>query len=113
MTQILHICQSCVSGAPSDEALAALQASLTKAGVDAAVRSADCLGVCKAPTCLSLQDAGRASYVFSSVDLKTDTDDIIATCQHYAGAEAGWIEDARACGRLRNCLVARLPALGR
>ena len=70
-----------------------------------------CMGACESPVSLGLQGAGRASYVFAGVQPTQDAADIAATCQTYLDAPAGWIEDARPCGRLRDCLRARLPAL--
>ncbi len=71
----------------------------------------DCMGACDAPVALGLQAIGRAGYVFAGLDPGPDADDIARTCQTYLDAPDGWIEDARGCGRLRDCLRARLPAL--
>ena len=75
------------------------------------LRTVACMGACESPVSLGLQGAGRASYVFAGVRPVQDAADIAATCQTYLDAPAGWIEDARPCGRLRDCLRARLPAL--
>ena len=58
-----------------------------------------------------MQAKGRASYVFSDIDLKKNAKDIAQTCQVYLTVPKGWIEDAHPCGRLRYCLRARIPAL--
>ena len=76
-----------------------------------AVKAVQCLGGCADPVSIGLQGAGLASYVFSGVDLDTDRADILATCGLYLDSPDGWIEDARPCGRLRNCLRARIPAI--
>ena len=70
-----------------------------------------CLGVCSAPTSLTLQSEKRASYIFTDIDLKRDQADIIATCRLYLDSDNGWIEDARECGRLRHLLHAKIPAI--
>ena len=115
MTQILHICQSCLATKsakpPSDEALADLQSKFSATGMDVIVKPVDCLNVCDAPAAIALQAPGKASYVFSGVDVSGDADDILATCEAHAEAESGWISNALGCGRLRFCLVARVPAI--
>ena len=114
VTQTLHICQSCLpikdASPPSDADLISLQEKLQAAGLDISVRSVDCLNVCNAPAALSLQAPKRASYVFSGVDIQSDSDDILATCIEHLKSDAGWITQAMACGRLRFCLVARIPS---
>ena len=115
MTQMLHICQSCLATKsakpPSDEALVDLQSKISASGLDVMVQPVDCLNVCDAPTAIALQAPGKASYVFSGIDVSADADDILATCIVHGEAEAGWITNALGCGRLRFCLVARLPAI--
>lgn len=115
MSQILHICQSCLgtdtAKPPSDRELAALQAKFIAADMNVTVARVDCLNVCDAPAAISLQAADKASYVFSGIDITADAEDIVATCKAHAKAEMGWITDASECGRLRFCLVARLPSL--
>lgn len=66
---------------------------------------------CARPVSLALQSPERATYFFGGVDLEADVADIVATLRAYLDAPKGWIEDARPCGRLRFCLVGRVPAL--
>ena len=114
MQQILHICTNCLptdtASAPDDTNLVALQNKLQASGLDIIVKPVDCLNVCSAPAAMSLQAAGLASYVFSDINVEEDGEAILATCKAHLNAESGWIEDATQCGRLRFCLVARLPA---
>lgn len=70
-----------------------------------------CIGACVEPIAIGLQGEGLATYVFSGLNLREDADDIAATCQAYLAARKGWILDAHPCGRLRDCLRARLPTL--
>lgn len=70
-----------------------------------------CIGACAEPVVIGLQGEGLASYVFSGLNLREDADDIAATCETYLMCRKGWIIDAHPCGRLRDCLRARLPAL--
>lgn len=110
MTQLLlHLCKDCLK-APGD-AQAALQNAVEKGMPgQVTVRLSACLERCDTPVALAMQRESGAGYVFSGVDPVADQDDIVATCQTYLESPAGWIEDARPCGRLRFCLAARLPA---
>lgn len=107
MTAIVHLCSTCRAGPLP---LADLAAALLDAGIDAELRAHPCLNVCAAPVALSLQGRGRATCLFSGVDPEADRDDIIATIRAWQAAPAGWIDDARPCGRLRHRLVGRVPA---
>lgn len=91
----------------------ALKAAIEDAGLAAAVELAEqsCFNACEAPTALSLQGPGRATYFFTGVKPLQDVGDILATLRLYLAAPDGWIEDARPCGRLRHCLAGRVPAL--
>ena len=62
------------------------------------------------PTAISFRAKGKAAYLFSGIDPATDHDDILAFADLYQAADDGWIEDARPCGRLRFCLIGRIPA---
>jgi len=108
----LLLCATC-DGADRDGDRSAISKALNGQGLGARVRLAlvDCMGACKHPVSLGLQGEGRASYVFAGVRPQQDADDIAGTCQTYLNAPGGWIEDAHPCGRLRDCLRARLPAL--
>jgi predicted metal-binding protein len=113
---VLHLCATCL-GTLGPEAAGTLperlRARLAQAGLGTrtALRLADCLGACELPLPLGLQGPGRATYLFAGLRPEDDLDDIAATCRAYLDADAGWIEDARPCGRLRHCLRARIPAL--
>lgn len=114
MDQIrLLICSSCSGTRDRAAEKQAMQAALSRAGLDDRVALSDhaCFSSCAEPAALALQSAGRASYVFSGINVVADADDIAATCRTYLDSPGGWIEDARPCGRLRMCLRARIPAL--
>ena len=100
---ILSFCRDCLGSAPD---------MLTEALRDLPVRMrlADCLGRCDAPQALALEGRGLAAYLFDGIDAEADAADIAATCKAVLEADAGWIEDARPCGRLRHRLVTRVPA---
>lgn len=75
-----------------------------------AVEMTGCLGVCADPVTLAAQADGRATYVFSGLGAG-DAAEVAAFVAAYRAAPAGWIEDARPLGRLRHCMVTRVPAL--
>lgn len=91
----------------------AVETALKRIGLADSVQIADhtCFSTCAEPTSVALQSVGGASYVFSGINVVSDAADIAATCQTYLNSPAGWIEDARPCGRLRLCLRARIPAI--
>jgi len=103
MTWRLVICAGCGgTGAALAKAL--------RAALDVEVALAPCLSVCADPVTLAAQGTGRATYVFSGLGL-ADLADVRAFAAAYEAAPAGWIEDARPLGRLRHCLVTRVPAM--
>ncbi|WP_298855080.1 DUF1636 family protein [uncultured Paracoccus sp.] len=104
----LHICQSC-GGADWSRLYAALDAAGLAGRVH--VHAQDCMNGCARPVSVALQSPGRATCFFVGVDPDGDAADIVATLRAYLAAPAGWIEDARSCGRLRLCLMGRVPAL--
>lgn len=108
----LLLCATC-NGAGRDGDQKAIKMALAQAGLGDQVKvdMVDCMGACEKPVTLGLQGAGRASYVFAGVRPQQDADDIVRTCAAYLAAQAGLIKDAHPCGRLRDCLRARLPAL--
>ena len=75
------------------------------------VDQVECMGACAEPMALALQAEGRASYLFSGLNPTTDVTDVLATCRVFLSSPRGWITDARPCGRLRDRLRARIPAL--
>jgi len=100
----LVICDTCLDGA--GKALAAAVAALVP---EIRVETASCLNVCDRPIALALSGAGRDSYLFAGVDPGRDVDDLAALLRLYLRA-APTITDARPAGRLRHCLVGRIPA---
>jgi len=84
--------------------------ALRKARPELRIERTACLSVCAAPATLAAQGAGRATYVFSGLTGE-DARDVLTFADAYLAAPAGWIEDARPLGRLRNCLMPRVPAM--
>ncbi|MDD9727731.1 DUF1636 family protein [Roseovarius sp. SK2] len=90
-----------------------LREELTATGLADAVSIVErgCMNGCASPVSMAMQGPGRAIYFFNGVDPAADAEDIVATLHAYLAAPDGWIEDAQPCGRLRFCLVGRVPAL--
>ncbi|SHG87549.1 DUF1636 family protein [Cognatishimia maritima] len=110
MTEIVFICATCQmpDGAKPGPAFAKdLAQKLSSAGVT--VQLVDCLNMCDAPLSLALRAPGKTAYLFS--DLRPDDiEDAAALARLYKDAKGGEITDARPAGRLRHCLVGRIPS---
>ena len=112
MAHTVFICTTCaeLDGDPKGAALIAdVSARLAPLG-DFEVRGQECLNACDKPTALAFRAEGKAAYLFAGVDAETDGADVEAFAKLYADAPDGWIEDARPAGKLRFCLIGRIPA---
>jgi len=96
------ICGSCREGD------AALIAALV-VPVGFTLRRVECMSLCGEPTAVAFRAPGKATYLFAGLHAG-DCDDIHGFAALYSAAPGGWIEDARAAGRLRLCLKGRVPA---
>lgn len=105
----LQLCDKCLGSAA---ALEDLKARLNDSEISHQVRieTIDCGETCEKPARLWIQHSEGASYQFDGLNLSADQDDILATAVACLESPNGWIEDARPCGRLRFCLIARVPA---
>ncbi len=114
----VFICSTCRANdetTPKGEALAAaLKAIFAKAKEpeirDFNIETFECMSACANPMAISFRAKGKAAYMFSGIDPVKDQQDILAFARLYIAAKDGWIEDARPCGRLRHCLLGRIPA---
>lgn len=111
MTTRVLICSTCA--APGAEPQGGSFAQQLRARLDGQVlvETVACMNLCDRPMSLALQGAGRDTYVFAGVDPARDLEDAAALARLFAEAEGGTITDARPAGRLRHCLVARVPHL--
>lgn len=111
MAHKVFICSTCAESGddPKGAALIAdVTARLAPFG-DFEVRAQACLNVCDKPIALAFRAEGKAAYLFAGVDGGTDAADVAAFAKLYADAPDGWVEDARPAGRLRFCLIGRIP----
>ena len=81
--------------------------ALEGAGVEG-VETVECMNQCDRPVALALRGTGKDVYLFAGVG-GGDVVDAVALARLYREAAAGRIADARAAGRLRMCLVGRVP----
>lgn len=103
------VCTTCA--APGEEPRGASLADAVRArlGDGFVVEPHACLSMCAEPQAVAFRAPGKAAYLFAGLE-EADTDDIAAFARLWADAPDGWIEDARAAGRLRFCLKGRIPA---
>ena len=99
------ICESCRDG---DAALGAALIAALAVPAGFALRRVACMTICAEPVSLAFRAPGKATYLFAGVRAG-DCDDIHGFAALYARAPDGWVEDARAAGRLRQCLKGRVP----
>ncbi|MBL4751895.1 MAG: DUF1636 domain-containing protein [Amylibacter sp.] len=112
------MCSTCRKNAqdtPKGVALAgALKDMFTASDIaeirDFNIETFECMSACANPVAVSFRAKDKAAYMFSGIDPVEDQQDILAFAKLYIAAKDGWIEDALPCGRLRFCLLGRIPA---
>ena len=105
MADRVTICGSCLG---SDGERLAERLALALGGL-AQVRLAPCLNACGRPLALAVRGPGRAAYLFGGVAADQDAE-VLAFLALWRAAPGGEVADARPCGRLRLCLLGRIPA---
>ena len=103
------VCSTC-EGSDGKGFADTLRAALASRGMDFEVQAHDCLSNCARPLSVALPGAVKATYLFGDIAPETDLADTLAFAALYAETPDGWIEDARPAGRLRFCLIGRVPA---
>ena len=109
MAHRIVVCSTC-EGCDGKGFASALRDGLAAKGLQYEVRDFDCMSNCGDPLSVAFQAEGKATYLFGGVKPGVDLADTLAFAQMYAAAPDGWIEDARPAGRLRMCLIGRVPA---
>jgi predicted metal-binding protein len=102
----ITVCATCREGAGARLA-ERLGAAL---GGTAEVRLADCLFACSSPLALAVSGEGKATYLFAGLDPEGQAGEVLAFAGLFREAPLGEVADARPCGRLRFCLLGRIPA---
>ena len=103
------VCSTC-EGVDGPGFAARLRSELAGRDASFEVQSHDCLSNCARPLSPAFTAPGKATYLFGDVDPGIDLNDTLAFAALYAATPDGWIEDARPAGRLRFCLIGRVPA---
>lgn len=109
MADVIYLCETCclANGQKPGAAFAkALSEVLSGTNID--VRLTGCMNLCEAPMALALQGTGKSAYLFSGVR-PDDVQDAAGLARLYVDLNGAEISDARKAGRLRHCLVGRLP----
>ena len=98
-----------------DAVLHAAQGLAAQAGGGrVAVRGVACLSACSRACTVALQAAGKASYLFGELPPDAETAALVLACaQLHAISTDGQLGRAARPERLRNGILARLPALAR
>ena len=105
----ITVCSNC-EGAGGEAFAVELRVALAKADLKFEVRDFDCMSNCSRPLSVAFNAPKKATYLFGDVDTGRDLIDVIAFAAMYANSNDGWIDDARGAGRLRHCLIGRVPA---
>ncbi len=103
------VCSSC-EGVDASGFATRLGIALAEQAMAFEVQSHDCMSNCARPLSVAFTAPGKATYLFGDVDPSIDLADTLAFAGLYADSADGWIEDARPAGRLRFCLIGRVPA---
>ncbi len=114
MTNRLVICDTCAKlgdTAKGPQWAEALKAQIADQDIPFEVTTTSCMNMCAQPTSFALQAPDKATYLFANANPDTDSDDLLSLLRLYAQSKDGWITDARSIGRLRGCLVGRVPGL--
>ncbi|WP_297773186.1 DUF1636 domain-containing protein [uncultured Roseovarius sp.] len=109
MAHRIVVCSTCEGG--DGKAFAArIRAALAARSMEFSVEDHDCMSNCARPLSVAFSAPDKATYLFGDVDPLRDLDDTLAFAALFAETPNGWIEDARPAGRLRHCLIGRVPA---
>lgn len=100
---VISICGEC-EGDGADLARAA--GAAMPAGTE--VRVTPCMNVCDRPVTVAARAEGKVAYLFGGVT-PGDAGALAAFARLYEEAPDGVIADARPLGRLRFCLIGRIP----
>ena len=102
------VCETCAAQGetPIGAEFAGRLKDLVPDNVD--VETTACMNLCEQPMALALRAEGCDAYLFSGIGAD-DIEDASALARLYSEAPGGVIADARPAGRLRHCLVGRIP----
>ena len=118
MTDVI-VCTTCrrpgterSAQADGQHLLQAIEAALGDAAAPLRVRGTACMSGCSRACTVALQAAGKASYLFGELPPDAETAAQVLTCARlHAISTDGHLDRAARPERLRNGILARLPAL--
>lgn len=108
MVHRIVVCSTC-EGTDGKGFAARLRVGLADRSMEFTVQDHDCMSNCGRPLSVAFSAPGKATYLFGDIDPAGDLEDTLALAALYAECADGWIEDARPAGRLRQCLIGRVP----
>ncbi len=103
------VCSTC-EGVDGKQFAAGLRTAVAERAMNFEVQVRDCMSNCARPLSVAFTAPGKATYLFGDIDPETDLADMLAFARLYSDTQDGWIDDARPAGRLRFCLIGRVPA---
>lgn len=120
MTEVI-VCTTCrqpgtdrSAQADGQRLLDAIEAALRASPAPLRVRAVACMSGCSRACTVALQAAGKASYLFGELPPDAETAaQVLACAQRHAISTDGQLGRAARPERLRNGILARLPALAR
>ncbi len=118
MTTEILICVLCrPAGAPKDERRAglalfeAVQEAAFRDDLPFVVRPIECLNACQQSCTAVVQAKGKTAYLFGGlVPEEACANDVLACAQLHAASEDGFLPRETRPGRLREGVLARIPA---
>ena len=114
---IVSVCATCRTSSSTEIPrmgelmLAALVPLLQEKARDVAVRTVQCLGVCKRPVTVAISAQEGYTFVFGDLDPQSGPAAIAAFVKAYQRADYGFVPWAARPDLLRSRLVARIPSL--
>jgi predicted metal-binding protein len=97
---------------PGAALFAAVQARLASAKpANVALRSVECLSVCKRPCTVALAGPGKWTYVVGDLDMAANVDDILDAALKFAATRDGLIPWRERPKSFRQGVISRVPPL--
>lgn len=111
---VCTLCRDPATGTRTGEDLCAdlrsrLSADDEMALLDYAVEGIACMAGCARPLTVAFQAAGKASYLFGSIDRQTDAVELLEFAKLYASLVDGWCNSGQRPAGLADKTLARIP----
>ncbi|UDL91340.1 DUF1636 family protein [Mesorhizobium sp. PAMC28654] len=111
---VCTLCRDPATGIRTGEDLCAdlrslLSADDERALQDYAVEGIACMAGCARPLTVAFQADGKASYLFGSIDRRTDAAELVEFAKLYASLADGWCNSGQRPAGLFDKTLARIP----